>query len=328
VSEALLRLLAGGGVHSGQDLAGALGMTRAAVWKQIEALRKLGVEVHAVRGRGYRLARPVELLDSAAIQAMLGPDARARLASFALFRSVDSTNARLMAAEPPPAGRAALCIAEYQTAGRGRRGRTWIAPLGSGLCLSVAWRFAVPPPQLGALGLAAGAAVAQALHALGCTRVRLKWPNDLVANGDKLGGILTELQGEVDGPAHVVCGVGINVDLPAAARERIAADGNPHVTDVRTIAGDASPGRNALAAAIASALIGMLARFETEGFAPFREAWQSLDALAGCDVVVTSGERVQEGRARGVDHDGALLLEHGGRVERVVAGEATLRRSR
>jgi BirA family transcriptional regulator, biotin operon repressor / biotin---[acetyl-CoA-carboxylase] ligase len=326
VSDALLALLAGGEVHSGQDLAAALGMTRAAVWKQIESLRRLGVEVDAVRGRGYRLARPVELLDSGTIQAMLTADARSRLASFGLFRSVDSTNARLLAAEPPPAGRAALCIAEYQTAGRGRRGRTWVAPLGSGLCLSVAWRFATPPPQLGALGLAAGVGVAQALHGLACGNVRLKWPNDLVADGDKLGGILTELQGEMDGPAHVVCGVGINVDLPARARARIAADGNSHVTDVRTVAGGAAPGRNALAAAIGSALIATLARFEVEGFAPFRAAWSALDALAGADVVVTSGSHAHGGRARGVDHDGALLLERDGRVERVVAGEATVRR--
>jgi BirA family biotin operon repressor/biotin-[acetyl-CoA-carboxylase] ligase len=326
VSDALLALLATGEVRSGEALAASLGMTRAAVWKQIESLRRLGVEVDAVSGRGYRLAEPLELLDEDRIGRGLTGGARERLASLELLRSVDSTNARLLAAGPPPPGRARLCIAEYQTAGRGRRGRKWVAPLGAGLCLSVAWRFVTPPPQLGALGLALGAGVAQVLHGLGLHAIRLKWPNDLVAGGAKLGGILTELQGEVDGPAHVVAGIGINVALPAAARAEIAVDGNPLVTDLRSLAeGGQAPGRNALAAAVASALVETLARFESGGFAAFRAAWSELDALAGAEVVVRSGERTQSGRARGVDHDGALLLESAGRIERVVAGEASLR---
>jgi BirA family biotin operon repressor/biotin-[acetyl-CoA-carboxylase] ligase len=325
VSE-LLVLLASGEVRSGEALAGRLGITRAAVWKQIGALRKLGVEIEAVPGQGYRLARPFELLDARAIEAQLSDRAHAQLASLEVLRSVDSTNARLLAAAPPPAGRAALCFAEYQTSGRGRRGRSWVAPLGAGLCMSVAWRFVTPPPQLGALGLAIGVGAAHALHALGYGDVQLKWPNDLVARGAKLGGILTELQGEMDGPAHVVVGIGVNVDLPAAARQAIAAAGNPQVTDLRELGG-AAPARNELAAAIASALIETLARFELAGFAAFRAAWSALDVLAGEEVVVRSGERTQSGRACGVDQDGALMLEHEGRVQRLVAGEASLRRA-
>jgi BirA family biotin operon repressor/biotin-[acetyl-CoA-carboxylase] ligase len=326
VSELLL-LLASGKVRSGEALAGELGVTRAAVWKQIGALRKLGVEIEAVAGQGYRLTRPFELLDGRAIGAQLSDRAHAQLASLDVLRSVDSTNARLLAAPPPPAGRAALCIAEYQTAGRGRRGRSWVAPLGAGLCMSVAWQFVTPPPQLGALGLAIGVGAAHALHALGFGDVQLKWPNDLVARGAKLGGILTELQGEMDGPAHVVVGIGLNVDLPAAAREAIAAAGNPQVTDLRELAGGPAPSRNEIAAAIASALIETLARFELAGFAAFRAAWSALDVLAGEEVVVRSGDRTHSGRACGVDQDGALMLEHEGRVQRLVAGEASLRRA-
>jgi BirA family biotin operon repressor/biotin-[acetyl-CoA-carboxylase] ligase len=325
VSELLL-LLASGEVRSGEALAGKLGITRAAVWKQIGALRKLGVEIEAVPGQGYRLARPFEPLDARAIETQLSDRAHAQLASLEVLRSVDSTNARLIAVAPPPAGRAAVCIAEHQTAGRGRRGRTWVAPLGAGLCMSVAWQFSTPPPQLGALGLAIGVGAAHALHALGFGDVQLKWPNDLVARGAKLGGILTELQGEMDGPAHVVVGIGLNMDLPPAAREQIAAAGNPAVTDLRELGGGTSPSRNEVAAAIASALIETLARFELAGFAAFRAAWSALDVLAGEEVVVRSGERTQTGRACGVDQDGALMLEREGRVQRLVAGEASLRR--
>jgi BirA family biotin operon repressor/biotin-[acetyl-CoA-carboxylase] ligase len=220
-----------------------------------------------------------------------------------------------------------VCIAEYQTAGRGRRGRSWLAPLGASVCLSVSWRFTTPPPQLGALGLAIGVGAAHSLHSLGYGMVQLKWPNDLVANDAKLGGILSEMQGEMDGPAHVIVGIGVNVDLPPAAREIIAAAGNPRVTDLRELGDGAPPARNDVAAALVSALIETLARFELAGFATFRAAWSALDVLAGEDVVVHSGERTQEGRACGVDQDGALMLEHEGRVQRIVAGEATLRRA-
>jgi BirA family biotin operon repressor/biotin-[acetyl-CoA-carboxylase] ligase len=328
MSDALLALLAPGHVRSGEALAASLGLTRAAVWKQIGALRKLGVEIEAVPGQGYRLVRPIELLDAHAIESNLSDRARALLASLEVLRSVDSTNARLLAATPPPAGRAAVCIAEYQTAGRGRRGRTWVAPLGAGLCMSVAWCFATPPPQLGALGLAIGIGAANALHSYGYGQVQLKWPNDLVARDAKLGGILTELHGEMDGPAHVVVGMGVNYDLPAAARAVVAAEGNPKVTDLRELSDGAVPGRNELVAALVSALIETLARFELTGFASFRSAWSALDVLAGEDVVVRSGERTQSGRACGVDQDGALVLESDdGIVQRVVAGEASLRRA-
>jgi BirA family biotin operon repressor/biotin-[acetyl-CoA-carboxylase] ligase len=327
MKDALLVLLAGGGVRSGEALARQLGISRAAVWKQIAALRRLGVEIEAVAGQGYRLARPFELLDAQRITTNLSDAASARIASLEVLRSVDSTNARLLAAPPPPEGHAAVCVAEHQTAGRGRRGRSWIAPLGAGVCLSVGWRFTTPPPQLGALGLAMGVGAAHALHALGYGLVQLKWPNDLVARDAKLGGILSEMQGEMDGPAHVVVGIGVNLDLPPAARELIAAAGNPRVTDLRELGDGAAPARNEVAAALVSALIETLVRFELAGFATFRAAWSTLDVLAGEDVVVHSGERTQEGRACGVDQDGALMLEHEGRVQRIVAGEATLRRA-
>jgi len=327
MSDALLALLAPGGVRSGEALAAALGLTRAAVWKQISALRKLGVEIEAVPGQGYRLVRPIELLDARAIESNLSDRARALITSFQVLRSVDSTNARLMAAPGPTPGQAAVCIAEYQTAGRGRRGRAWVAPLGAGLCMSVSWSFVTPPPQLGALGLAIGVGAAHALHSYGYSEVQLKWPNDLVARGAKLGGILTELQGEMDGPAHVVVGIGVNYELPPVARAAVAAEGNPRVTDLRELTEGVAPGRNEIAAALVSALVETLARFELTGFASFRSAWSTLDVLAGEDVVVRSGERTESGRACGVDQDGALMLEHDGLVRRVVAGEASVRRA-
>ncbi len=320
---ALLVLLADGNLHSGEWLAKELTVSRTAVWKGVERLRQMGVEVHATPRRGYRLSTPVELLDSRRIRAQIGPSSLGRLRNLELLFEVDSTNSRLLAAFPPPCGGADACLSELQHAGRGRRGRRWISPFGAGVALSLAWTFSDGTHALPSLSLAVGVAVARASKRAGAQGVMLKWPNDIHYRDGKIGGVLIDLRAEANGPAHVVIGVGINVALPAPARREIEAGG----TRAAALADacDVAPSRNLVAGAILDELLSMLVQFEREGFAAFREAWTDLDALSGRPSQVLLANGAVLGTARGVDQEGALLLETGDRTQRFVSGEASLR---
>ena len=319
----LLVLLADGQLHSGEWLAKELTVSRAAVWKGVARLRNLGLAVQAMPRQGYRLSAPVELLDSRRICAQIGSRSSGRLRNLELLFEVDSTNTRLLAAAPPPCGGADVCLSELQHAGRGRRGRRWIAPFGSGVALSLAWTFRDGAHALPALSLAVGVAVARATRRAGAEGVMLKWPNDIYFRDRKIGGVLIELRAEASGPAHVVIGVGINVTLPAPARREIEA-GGARVAAVADACG-AAPSRNLVAGAILDELLSMLAQFEREGFAAFKDAWSELDALSGRPARVLLADMAIAGTARGVDQDGALLLETGNRVQRFVSGEVSLR---
>jgi BirA family transcriptional regulator, biotin operon repressor / biotin---[acetyl-CoA-carboxylase] ligase len=319
----LLVLLADGQLRSGEWLAKELKVSRAAVWKAVERLRALGVEVQALPRRGYRLSNPVELLDARRIGAELGPERTAQLRTLDLMFDVDSTNSRLLGNAPPPLGQADACLSELQHAGRGRRGRRWIAPFGASVALSVAWTFSDGAGALAALSLGVGVAVARALERAGARGVTLKWPNDIWLRDRKLGGVLIELRAEASGPAHVVIGVGVNVDLPAAVRREIEAGGVRVAAVADACAG--VPSRNLVAGAILDELLSMLGQFEREGFAAFRDAWTALDALSGRPARVLLGHTVISGTSRGVDQEGALLLDTGDRVQRFVSGEVSLR---
>ena len=319
----LLVLLADGQLHSGEWLGKELNVSRAAVWKGMERLRALGVEVQALPRRGYRLSSPVELLDARRIGAELGPQRIGQLRKLELLFEVDSTNTRLLGNAPPPCGSADVCLSELQHAGRGRRGRRWIAPFGGGVALSVAWTFSDGTRTLPALSLGVGVAVWRALVRAGAQGVTLKWPNDIWFQDRKIGGVLIELRAEASGPAHVVIGVGLNVTLPAAARREIEAGGVrvAAVADGCAVA----PSRNLVAGALLDELLSMLGQFEREGFAAFRNAWMALDALNGRPAQVLLADTAISGTARGVDQEGALLLDTGDRVQRFVSGEASLR---
>jgi BirA family biotin operon repressor/biotin-[acetyl-CoA-carboxylase] ligase len=241
---------------------------------------------------------------------------------------VGSTNAYLADAAPPPPGQPRIVLAELQHAGRGRRGRSWLAPFGSGLTFSVAWTFAGTPPGLAALGLALGVAVSEALHGLGLAEVRLKWPNDVVWRGRKLGGLLLQLRTDAGGSATVVAGLGLNLSLPQTTRAALAAGGALPVADLREAVTAAPPGRNELAATLVSAMLDALARFERSGFAPFAGRWAALDALAGECVLVSDGSADVVGEACGVDGQGALQLRVGGELRRFHSGDVSLRPSR
>jgi BirA family transcriptional regulator, biotin operon repressor / biotin---[acetyl-CoA-carboxylase] ligase len=323
---ALLHALAPGQPVSGPALGRALGISRAAVWKGVRRLVELGLEIEARPGQGYCLATPLVPLEAAAVRAALPPEAAERLAVLEVLAETGSTNSRVLAAERP-VGELVACLAEFQTAGRGRRGRCWQMPPGAGICLSVGGRLAAAPGDLAALPAAAGVACAEALEHLGVTGVGLKWPNDLLLGGGKLGGILIELRGEAGGPTTVAAGIGLNVALGPRARAAIIATGGLPPAELAATGRPAAPDRNALAAALLAALTACLGRVPASLGAAELAAWRRRDALLGRTVRVDANGGELAGIARGLDPGGALLLEaDDGRCHRITAGEASLRR--
>ena len=319
----LLRLLADGRFHSGEALAATLGVSRAAVWKQLAKIRaQTGVELHAVRGRGYRLSTPLELLRPQTILDRLDPATRQLLSDLALHDRVDSTNRVLMSQIPGGLTPGSVCLAEQQSAGRGRRGRDWISPFGSNIYLSVYWRYALDLMGLSGLSLAAGIAVAECHHSLGVEGVELKWPNDVHCNGQKLAGLLLEVSGEQGGPSHVVLGLGLNTRLSEQQGREI----DQPWTDLSRVPGGAAISRNQLVSALLEYLPPALRGFERDGLVPLVSRWEQFDRHLGRPVSLLIGERRVEGIHRGIDDTGALLLEQGGQVRAFHAGEVSLRR--
>jgi len=323
--EKLVALLADGEVHSGAAIARTMNCSRTAVWKQLRQLQDLGLEIMAMPGRGYRLPRPIELLNRNLLLQHIGPAVAANLEALEIFGVIDSTSERLRSAPAPGLERWRAVLAEYQTGGRGRRGRRWLSPYGSGLCLSVSWCFAVAPPMLSALSLAAGVAVRRALAAFGPHDLGLKWPNDVMAGGRKLGGLLVDVEGESQGPIKVVIGVGINIDVADGLDNELAkTDGLPPAGLRELIAVDEVP-RNTVAANVISELYAVLVEFSGTGFASFVDEWQRYDGLLGEAVSVRIGARTHEGIASGIAADGRLLLEANGETISVMSGEVSLR---
>jgi BirA family biotin operon repressor/biotin-[acetyl-CoA-carboxylase] ligase len=315
----LLRLLSDASFHSGAALARELDATPAAVRLALRELERLGLVLVRERGRGCRLAEPYDCLDAAAAQALLG--AQAQRFHVELLDVCASTNTLLLerARAGAPSGLVIAC--ELQSAGRGRRGNSWKSGLGGRLTFSLLWRFAQGAAGLSGLSLAAGVAAARALASVGVADVQLKWPNDLLHAGRKLGGILIELHGDGQGPTAAVIGIGLNVRLHATLRDTIAQA----VTDVASITGQV-PQRNRLLAAVLVELAQVLDLFAARGFAPLRQEWMARHAHQGKTVTLSSGEgKAATGRAAGVAEDGALLLETARGLERFVSGELSLR---
>ena len=318
----LLSLLAQGEFRSGQDLADALGVSRTAVWKQINKLtRDIGVPVESVKGRGYRISGGLDLLSREAVLAALVPAVGAQLHALEIHDAIDSTNAEAMRRAEANAPSGLVVTAEQQSAGRGRRGRQWVSPYARNLYVSLLWRFEGGAAALEGLSLAVGVAVARALEISGVSGVALKWPNDILLQGAKLGGILIEMTGDPAGTCQVVIGVGINVAMSAEA----AGDIDQAWTDVVSHASEPLPTRNQLLAALLNELLPLTAGFGTHGFAPLRDAWMALDAYAGAAVVLDSGARQLAGIARGVDERGALRLETTTGIQTVYGGEISMR---
>lgn len=309
---------------SGAALAADFKLTRSAIWKAVNRLRELGTEIDAITHRGYRLVLPSSPLATAGVLARLASDSSARLREGQCLPETDSTNSALLKRAAPPPGQFDFLTAEFQSAGRGRRGRNWLAAPGGAICLSWSWCFEGHAAQLGALSLATGVAVLRALESLGLRGARLKWPNDLVTAQGKLGGILIEMRSEAAGPVQVVVGLGLNVALGEEARARIDQLGNT-ATDLVALAGSNPPAREALVAAILDHGVAALAQFAQAGLAPFLVEYRAADALTGRAVRIEGGHGISEGIARGIDDEGALQVEHAERIHRIIAGEVSVR---
>jgi len=326
----LLRQLADGDFHSGEELAAKVGLTRARVSQVLKDAEAAGLAMERIKGRGYRLLEAPDFLDPLAIKASLAAfDAGRGITApitLEIVDEIDSTSTELMRRVGRRDVHGVALAAEWQTAGRGRRGRVWTAIVGGSLLFSLGWRFEQGAGFLAGLSLAVGVAVARALEAEGFNGIALKWPNDLIHRHLKLGGILIELNGDALGPSTTVIGIGLNVRLPAAARKDIAQP----VTDLASVAGRKRPAldRNRLFARLLTELAAVLRQYANEGFAPFAAEWQHRHAYQGKMVrlLLPDGATVT-GKVAGVDASGALVLADGPRRARFLSGEISLRRA-
>jgi len=317
----LLKRLSDGKFHSGEALGEALGVTRMAVWKHLKALRETGISLEVVRGKGYCLPGPVELLDGQRIRSGLGAGTRARLGPVEVLLEVDSTNNRLREQALNGAPTGAVCVAEQQHAGRGRQGRTWVSPFGENLYLSLLWRSRAGAVALGGLSLVAGIAVLRSLKEQGIHQAGLKWPNDILVNGAKLAGILIDVTGESSGPCAAIIGIGLNVCMSRSA----AAGIDRSWVDLHTLTGRADLSRNRLAAGLLDKLLPAIELFESQGMQPFMEEWRQHDIVDGRQIELHLPNEVIQGRGCGIDPAGALLVETSTGRRRFASGEVSLR---
>ncbi len=315
---ALLKLLGDGKNHSGPELADVLNVSRTAIWKQLAKLEALGLELLSQPGKGYCLVGGLEFLDGERIRHDLEPPASERLGQLRILTSIDSTNAYLMRQEPDEAITA--CFAEYQTAGRGRRGRQWISPFASNIYLSLRLSINSGLGAFEGISLAVGVALARALTELGVNDVQLKWPNDVLWSGKKLGGILIEVVGDPSGVCHLVVGLGLNLKTKKSMKESI---------DQPWVALDeimpSLPSRNHVASCLLNHIVPLLSAYESQGFAAYKAEWEDLNAHANRAVDLFMGAQQASGIMRGVNASGALVLETDKGLEIFHGGEVSLR---
>lgn len=324
----LLAQLADGEALSGAGLADKAGLTRAAIWKQIEALRSRGVPVESRGPAGYQLPWSLQMLDVEKIRAALLPSVAASLGALEVHWELDSTSSELQR-RGAAAGDLSMLLAESQTAGRGRRGRQWLSPPGLNLYLSCVKRFDSGFAALSGLSLAVGVIVLRALAQLGIAGAGLKWPNDILASASdgqhgKLGGILVELSGEFQGPCAAIIGIGLNLRLTP---ELLAQAGQP-ATDLAALTGGMPPDRNRTAAALISSLVEGLAQFEREGFAAFANDFSANDLLRDQPLHLSGTLGDFDGIGAGVDARGALQVRTAdGALRQIDSADVTVRRA-
>jgi BirA family biotin operon repressor/biotin-[acetyl-CoA-carboxylase] ligase len=319
----LLGALAAGRPVSGAELARHAGVTRAAIWKQIETLRQRGLPVEARIGGGYHLPWPVQLLDGPAIRAHLPAAIEKRTGSIEVHWELDSTSSEIQRRLPTGMPDLSFVLAETQTAGRGRRGRSWLSPPGLNLYVSFLKRFDQGFAAMAGLSLAVGVMAMRALDDLGVQTAGLKWPNDILAGDAKLAGILVELSGEYQGPCAAVIGLGLNLRLPNAVREQASQA----VTDLAALAGGEAPDRNAVAAAMLARLVEGLLDFEREGFAAFADDYARFDLLRGVPLRVVGPREEFTGIGEGVDARGALRVRTADGVIDIDSAEVSVRKT-
>jgi BirA family biotin operon repressor/biotin-[acetyl-CoA-carboxylase] ligase len=315
----ILRLLADGRFHSGEAIAQHFNVSRTTVWSALQEAAALGVEIFSVRGRGYKLPEAITLLDRDAVLTAIGEE-RAWF-NLELHDQLESTNSYLMKQASSGAAHATCVAASLQTRGKGRRGRAWQAGLGASLTFSLLWRFQVGALALSGLSLVAGIALIRALHAIGVGAAKLKWPNDVLVNQEKLAGILIELQGDMEGPSAAVIGIGINLRLPENMKQHIdqAAVALESVTSQPV-----NPSE--FLGLLLKNLADVLSEFETYGFENLREEWMQHHAYQGQTVCLSLPDgREMQGVVNSIAADGVLLVDTAAGTQRFSAGEISLR---
>lgn len=320
----LIQILADGKYHSGAVLGETLGVSRAAIWKVIHKIEnQLGLTIYAVKGKGYRLQQPLELLDKNTIVELLPEKTCKQLNEFEILFDIDSTNQYLNNKSINGAATGYLVLAEQQSNGQGRRGRTWVSPFGVNLYLSLLWRYQCAPAQLGCLSLVVAVAIVRALNKFGISDVGVKWPNDIYWQNKKLAGILLEMRGEASGPSAVVIGLGVNIAMPKenAALTRVIEQ--PWV-DIETII-KTKVERNRFVSYVIDELFNVLNVFP-EQQKKLLDEWTQMDVLRGQQIEIHFPDKVIEGEALGINKDGALRIRHNGHEMICHSGEVSIRR--
>lgn len=313
----LLSILADNEFHSGEVLGESLGISRAAISNHIKVLSSLGLDVYRVTGKGYRLAKPLSLLNHDEIKQLL-PYTSCRNVNIEVLNVIGSTN-QYLKDKLAEIESGHTCLAEAQTAGRGRHGRTWVSPYAASLYLSMHWSFDGGYSVLGGLSLAIGVAIVDALKFCGVKDVELKWPNDIYAQGKKLAGVLIEVEGQISTGCKAIIGIGLNVRLP----ENVENIGQPWI-DLAQLS-ELPVNRNLLAATLIGELTKTLTSFENSGLNPFIERWRALDIYANQEVKLIIGQQSISGTARGIDATGAILLETEQGIRAYHGGEISVR---
>ena len=317
----VLSLLSDGQFHSGTALAKKIGTSRSAVCNFINKLSDLGVEFSAVSGKGYRLDYPSQLLSTSLLKTHLKSDVDALISTLEIYDCIDSTNSYLVEKSKQSTQRGLVCFAEYQMAGRGRRGRHWVSPFASNINMSISWQFQGGPASISGLSLAVGVAVIQALNEIGIEDVGLKWPNDIYWQGRKLGGILIEVAGETDGPCFAVIGLGFNLYLSGNQAQSITQD---WVDLNEILATSPAKMRNKIAAILLNHLMPIIAGYEQQGLKNYLTLWREFDCMRGKQVDIFMGKLAFSGRVEGIDDEGLLLLaDKDGIVKKFASGEVS-----
>jgi BirA family biotin operon repressor/biotin-[acetyl-CoA-carboxylase] ligase len=316
----LLVVLSDGEFHSGDALGQLLGVSRTAIWKQLKKVEELvGLDLISIKGKGYCIEGGLDLLNYGAISGQLSAASVSLIDRLEVKEVVASTSDEVMI-KALEGCNGFVCAAEQQTAGKGRRGRRWVSPYASNLYFSINWTFSEGVASIEGLSLAVGVAVVNALERVGVYGVKLKWPNDVLYQGRKLAGVLLEVVGDMNGPCQVVVGIGLNVRMPKKAEiDQPWVD----LHSIEPLAAD----RNRVLAALLDQLLPLLAGYEKSGFTAFRERWLALDAYASKRILISLGPSTIEGKAVGVDVNGALLLETVEGIKSFNGGEVSVRRA-
>lgn len=315
--KSIIELLSDGGWHTGPGLAQRLKVSRAYVWKLIQQLQEYGLALESISGKGYRLKQHLNLLQQGEINQQLSEDK----VDAQVFMLADSTN-QLLKDEGFCHKR--LIIAEYQSAGRGRRGRNWVSPIAANLYWSLGWQTQMPVQKLGGLSLVVGLSLVSALEQLGYKDLALKWPNDLRYQGKKLAGILVELSGDASGDLNVIIGVGLNVQMDQSTAQEIE-QAWMSLSELADEQGLNGPNRQQVLIGCVKHLNSNLALFEEFGFEHFLSKWQEYDESFDQQVSILQANSKLQGLGAGVDSSGAFLLQTDSQLETIYAGEVSLR---